>query len=1049
MRIFMWAVIAVLVFQGCNGSSGGSGTTIKTTSHETNESSASGSSSVSGSSDSTSVPAVMTGVFVDDKVEGLTYRCDSDSKDKRTNINGEFTCKTGDKITFKFGDLVLGKVDFSAIVTPYTLTDDDEYSAVNIARLLQTADNDNNPDNGIILDDALVSMLGTGDNNFDDPSYSLTIGAKLGKTFVTQEKAVKHLKNSFNTYSVNRKGGKEAITNTDRVLATIGTNYYALTDTAIDSKEVTLPSAEIKELHKFGNKYIFAAYDAGKGLEPWVTDGTVLGTHLVKDINKKEPELNIANVTAFGSKVFFTAETDLEGKEPWVSDGTDAGTFLLKDILVGVQGSKPKDIFSIGNKVFFSAYNTATGKELYVTDGTKAGTVLVKDIYAGSGSSFIEYYFPMDDGNTLMAARTSAKGIELWKTDGTEAGTVLIKDIRPGSDDSNPHEFIKFKGEYYFVAHTSANGTEIWKTDGTEAGTVLAIDVDTGAASSNPTNFYEWKGELYFAAFSVAKGTEIWKTDGTKIGTVLVKDIRTGSNNSYPHDFIGTSTLLYFVAEGSSSEGRELWQTDGTDAGTVLVVDKYAGSNDSFSDNNNSYINIIDDELYAILKDGAGDDAYSLYTTKGAGANALDIVKAGLLTKHSKMQKLNGKLYFMANDGNGESYELWESDGTSVGTKMFDEVNENGETLLLSDFAVVGTELYMSMTDVVSNVYKTDISTSKITRITDVTTDNDGSLNKNNSGFSVVGDKAYFTANDGVDKSALWVTDGTEAGTIKLRAHNSTNTASSEGTLFADEYYYSCFDDTAGWEPCKVNLITKVNTLIKDISPGIDDSEPFQFTVNNGKVYFLAMDGIGGDGHKLWATDGTDAGTIRLSPERMESYDTIAVFNGLVYAKISGELYKTDGTVIGTVLVKDINTSGDSDPYSFTELNGKLYFTADNGTDGAQLWVTDGTDAGTKQVKIINPDGNSWADYFIKLKNKLYFTAETDAEGLEVWETDGTTEGTKLVQDLNVGAGGSSPESLFTTKNTLFFKAKNSIGKINIYKIGRSGKVMYVEGETE
>ena len=68
------------------------------------------------------------------------------------------------------------------------------------------------------------------------------------------------------------------------------------------------------------------------------------------------------------------------------------------------------------------------------------------------------------------------------------------------------------------------------------------------------------------------------------------------------------------------------------------------------------------------------------------------------------------------------------------------------------------------------------------------------------------------------------------------------------------------------------------------------------------------------------------------------------------------ELWKTDGTEAGTVLVKDIQPGGyDSDPSYLTDVGGTLFFTADDGIHGAELWKTDGTEAGTVLVKDINP----------------------------------------------------------------------------------------------
>jgi len=58
-------------------------------------------------------------------------------------------------------------------------------------------------------------------------------------------------------------------------------------------------------------------------------------------------------------------------------------------------------------------------------------------------------------------------------------------------------------------------------------------------------------------------------------------------------------------------------------------------------------------------------------------------------------------------------------------------------------------------------------------------------------------------------------------------------------------------------------------------------------------------------------------------------------------------------------LVKDINPGGDSYPQYLTNVNGTLFFTADDGIHGWELWKSDGTTAGTLMVKDINPVGSS------------------------------------------------------------------------------------------
>jgi hypothetical protein len=110
-----------------------------------------------GDSSSASQTSASTGVFVDSAVAGLTYV--SGGTTGKTDSTGAFQYTAGNTVTFKVGDIVLGTVTPKAVITPVTLvsgaTDETNATVANIAKFLQTIDDDNNPANGITISAAV------------------------------------------------------------------------------------------------------------------------------------------------------------------------------------------------------------------------------------------------------------------------------------------------------------------------------------------------------------------------------------------------------------------------------------------------------------------------------------------------------------------------------------------------------------------------------------------------------------------------------------------------------------------------------------------------------------------------------------------------------------------------------------------------------------------------------------------------------------------------------------------------------------------------------
>jgi ELWxxDGT repeat protein len=100
----------------------------------------------------------------------------------------------------------------------------------------------------------------------------------------------------------------------------------------------------------------FAADDASSGLELWQTDGSPIGTTLVKDINTSTRAASLQSITAFGANGFlFFADDGVHGTEPWITDGTAAGTLPLKTSGVEFPAQpNPTLLAVVGNKGFFT-----------------------------------------------------------------------------------------------------------------------------------------------------------------------------------------------------------------------------------------------------------------------------------------------------------------------------------------------------------------------------------------------------------------------------------------------------------------------------------------------------------------------------------------------------------------------------------------------------------------------------------------------------------------------------------------------------------------------
>jgi ELWxxDGT repeat protein len=268
--------------------------------------------------------------------------------------------------------------------------------------------------------------------------------------------------------------------------------------------------------------------------------------------------------------------------------------------------------------------------------------------------------------------------------------------------------------------------------------------------------------------------------------------------------------------------------------------------------------------------------------------------------------------------------------------------------------------------------------------------------------------------------------------------------------------------------------------LVLDINPGPDSSYLSEMVAIGSTTYFTADDGV--NGVELWKSDGTAAGTTLVKdiyPGQGRFFDEIGrvsygpnssspsnltYVNGtLFFVATEGttgrELWKSDGTAAGTTLVKDI-FPGRNSPYpryssypsDLTNVNGTLFFAADDGKTGRALWKSDGTAAGTTLVKdMAQGSGGYDPGYLTNVNGTLFFQASDGTHGAELWKSDGTAAGTTLVKDIYPGSswvyhndyfgGGwtyetnsSIPGNLTNVNGTLFFAARDGTHWFELWK---------------
>ncbi|MDG1549102.1 MAG: hypothetical protein P8Q94_03520, partial [Candidatus Poseidoniaceae archaeon] len=352
----------------------------------------------------------------------------------------------------------------------------------------------------------------------------------------------------------------------------------------------------------------------------------------------------------------------------------------------------------------------------------------------------------------------------------------------------------------------------------------------------------------------------------------------------------------------------------------------------------------------------------------------------------------NGIMYFQAST-NSTGGELWKTDGTASGTSMVKDILP-------------------------------------------------GTTSSNPSTFFVFNNEVHFSSRYTSSNLEIWKTDGTSSGTVIATTSGCyvSNCNFHSVTEYNGSFYGGGHWNNNGREVLMYN--SSGLSLLVDLSPGTRYSiprmtNPSNFIVHDGWLWFLTGGNpYGTNGYCLYRSNGTAAGTTPFVCDT-GNYG-LELFNDELYFSRSAngkgyELWKTDGTPSGTVMVKDVYTGSNSalgDKYFsaqlFTSTDDYLYFSVKTGTTNADhaIWRTDGTTAGTQLVKSgLVAIGDVTIGNVVYIRGTQYFSNSDSIPGL--WSTDGTTNGTTLYTNYDGDFPNPGVGDLHNLNESLYFLYNN------------------------
>jgi ELWxxDGT repeat protein len=655
------------------------------------------------------------------------------------------------------------------------------------------------------------------------------------------------------------------------------------------------PSAAVWEMKASSTSMFFFVQDYSAGQELWTSDGTVAGTRPVSSFGYHQPLggyrqfdqlailgpdayflatdglgsadlwkatsapfsataildacpdascLETAWLTRAGTRLFFLAEDAEHGREVWTSDGTAAGSRILEDACVGLCWGAGSFLASNDQRFVYSVLNTTPFRyEVFVAEFPWNGAQSLFDPLR-SAPALDPIYF----GNTVLdgpwiyfPAKDAQGALEPWVSRGAPANTLQLADIvGPLYGDSRAHGFEAIDSRVAFLATDLDFVSRLWLTDGSTSGT--RPSTGAGLQCYDPT-------------------AEVHALNGNFVhldcdGNIEVVNPTTGVTTHVAAGagcFPGGAEVAggALAALLGCNYPQDLWRSDGTAAGTSF----------RFSFPADFYIGAFEPVGDRVVFVGGGSPTYRLYSLSPDFSTYSPLAPAGVVPGVS-IKPTGEPLGFFT-----YAEQLWRTDGTAAGTFILDTPARELLRLQAATRSAHGYDLLVLTSLNTEEIWSTDGSLSGTQVRASLLTD---SGNLADLPLVRAGERLFMVLPSNADGPSLWTI---EDGESEVHRVHSASAFGLEGfnndayglSAFGAMVYFPACDPDHGCELWMSDGTEAGTSLVHDISPGFESSNPNAFFVSSADLYFLADDNL--HSNEVWVLP-LDGGPACRADER-------------------------------------------------------------------------------------------------------------------------------------------------------------------------------------